>query len=337
MNQPKALEKAPAPKQTVNQLVLSQRAQIQMALPKHMSPDRMLRIAMTEIRKNPELGVCDPMSFLGAIIQASQLGLEPGSALGHAFLVPFNNKKKGVKEVQLITGFKGFIELARRSGQVSSLSARLVHEKDTFKFEYGDDEKITHVPTSEAAHGPITWCYAIARFKDGGVQREVMSRAQLEEHKGRYSKGNPVWDTDFDEMCRKTLIRRIAKYLPLSPELVRAIELDDTSSVGEGQANWSVLDASYEPAAQQLDAAKVSEAQNTAEPGDVHNTPAAKAAERKISLDLFEKTVKAARSSKIDVEKVIGCKINEVMLAPNVEFVYGKVDLLTIALEDLPK
>lgn len=245
------------PANDVNSIMLSQRKQIEMALPKHMSPDRMLRIALTEIRKNPELGLCDPLSFLGAVVQCAQIGLEPGSGLGHAYLIPFNNRKKNIKEVVFITGYRGKIELARRSGQVTMISARIVHEKDKFEFAYGDDERITHVPSADADPGRITWCYAIAKLKDGSVQREVMSRAELDAHKERFSKGNPVWNSDFPEMCRKTLIHRVSKYLPQSPEMAMANEKEEALVVGESQRNWDVLDASYEPKAIEHDPEKI--------------------------------------------------------------------------------
>src|SRR5699024_349340 len=112
----------------------SMKEQLAAALPRHMTAERMIRIATTEIRKVPALGNCDTMSFVSAIVQCSQLGLEPGSALGHAYLLPFGNKneKSGKKNVQLIIGYRGMIDLARRSGQIASLSARVVREGDEF-------------------------------------------------------------------------------------------------------------------------------------------------------------------------------------------------------------
>ncbi|EHL7675887.1 recombinase RecT, partial [Escherichia coli] len=135
----------------------SMKEQLAAALPRHMTAERMIRIATTEIRKVPALGNCDTMSFVSAIVQCSQLGLEPGSALGHAYLLPFGNKneKSGKKNVQLIIGYRGMIDLARRSGQIASLSARVVREGDEFSFEFGLDEKLIHRP-GENEDAPVT-------------------------------------------------------------------------------------------------------------------------------------------------------------------------------------
>lgn len=207
----------------------------------------MARIAMTELSKNPELALCDAVSFLGAIIQCSQLGLEPGSGLGHAYLIPFNNRKRGIKEVVFIPGYRGLIDLMRRSGRVLSISATAVHEKDEFEFIRGDGEKITHKTFRGPDPGPITDVYSIARLINDGIEREAMTFEQIEQHRERFSHGNPVWKSDWEEMAKKTVIRRIAKRLPLSPELAAALAKDDDHATGHGQANWSVLDASYEP------------------------------------------------------------------------------------------
>lgn len=221
---------------TVQGLLESQKKQIALALPSHMKPDRMLRIALTEIRKNPALGECDPLSFLGAIIQSAQLGLEPGNALGHAYLVPYWNKKKGIREVQLIPGYRGFIDLARRSGQIMSISARVVHENDLFEYEYGLEEKLKHVPAKEDA-GELVSAYAVAKLKDGGYQFEIMSRDQID----AISTGTEIWRQHYDEMARKTVVRRLFKYLPVSIELAHAFELADREETGESQDNERIL------------------------------------------------------------------------------------------------
>jgi recombination protein RecT len=232
----------------IRSLMESQKAQILAALPKHMSPDRMLRIALTELRRVPKLASCDPLSFMGAIVQAAQLGLEPGSGLGHAFLIPFYNSKRGITECNLLAGYRGLIELARRSGRIDSISARCVYAKDKFAFAYGDDEKIIHEPyTGPEERGAVTFAYAIARIKGSSVpQREVMSFSQIDEVRRKHGKGNPVWADHFDEMARKTVVRRLCKYLPQSPELASVIALDDTAEA-TGQGNWNIIDASYTP------------------------------------------------------------------------------------------
>lgn len=233
---------------TIVALMEKMKGEITRALPRHVTPDRFMRVCLTEIRKNPKLMQCEPMSFIGAIVQCSQLGLEPGSGLGHAYLIPFRNNNKNITECVFVPGFKGYIDLARRSGKITSIAARLVHEKDQFSYAYGDDEKIVHIPSNDPDPGRITYVYAIAKFKDGGdPQREVMTRAQIDKVYKKYVGKNPLWDEHFDEMARKTAIRRLAKYLPLSPEMSQAIEADD-SAFEAGQANWGVIDMDYEPA-----------------------------------------------------------------------------------------
>ncbi len=217
------------------------------ALPRHMTAERMIRIATTEIRKVPALGNCDTMSFVSAIVQCSQLGLEPGSALGHAYLLPFGNKneKSGKKNVQLIIGYRGMIDLARRSGQIASLSARVVREGDEFNFEFGLDEKLIHRP-GENEDAPVTHVYAVARLKDGGTQFEVMTRKQIELVRSQSKAGNNgPWVTHWEEMAKKTAIRRLFKYLPVSIEIQRAVSMDEKEPLTIDPADSSVLTGEY--------------------------------------------------------------------------------------------
>lgn len=201
--------------------------QIAKALPKHLTPDRMARIAMTELRKIPRLLACNPESFCGAIMACSQLGLEPGGSLGHIYLIPFG------KEVQVILGYKGMIELARRSGQIISLSAHEVHENDVFEFEYGLTEKLRHVPSLDD-RGKLRAVYAVAHFVGGGHQIEVMSKSDVDKIRARSKSGNSgPWSTDFSEMAKKTVVRKLFKYLPVSIEkLQMASALDEQADMG---------------------------------------------------------------------------------------------------------
>lgn len=225
--------------QGTNQSVLSViqspqfKSQLAAALPKHMTPDRMARVFLTELRKTPGLVNCDRASLLGAIVQCSQLGLEPGNNLGHAYLLPYG------KECTLIIGYKGLIELARRSGQIISINAREVRENDTFELEYGIDEKLRHIP-AESERGNLRGFYAIARLKDGGHQFEYMTIPEIDKikdtSKSSKSKMSP-WNDYYEEMAKKTVIRRLFKYLPVSIEIQRAITLDEQADAG-AQKNY---------------------------------------------------------------------------------------------------
>ena len=221
------------------------KAQMALALPKHMTSDRLARIALTEIRKVPTLAKCDQTSFLGAIMQCAQLGLEPGGALGHAYLLPFENRKKGITEVQFIVGYRGMIDLARRSGQIVSLTARTVHENDEFSYQYGLSEDLKHVPAT-GERGALQYVYAVAKLKDGGVQFEVMSRSDVDKVRAQSKAGNyGPWQTHYDEMAKKTVIRRLFKYLPVSIELATAVTMDEKADAGVDQDNSAILTGEY--------------------------------------------------------------------------------------------
>lgn len=224
-------------------------AQLSFALPKAMTPERLVRIVTTECRKTPALLNCNPESFLGAVLQCAQLGLEPGGALGHCYLLPFGNgkAKDGRPNAQLIIGYRGMIDLARRSGQIVSICAYTVHEKDHFEWRLGLDPDIQHVPSPEADRGKMTYVYAVAKLKGGGVQFEVMSRAEVEKVRKQSKAGSSgPWVTHFDEMAKKTVIRRLFKYLPVSIEAARAVEVDERADRGEAVTPQDFIDVAYE-------------------------------------------------------------------------------------------
>jgi len=214
------------------------RKQIGMALPKHMTPDRMVRIALTELRKVPQLLNCDRASLFGAIVQCSQLGLEPGNSLGHAYLLPYG------KECNLIIGYKGLIELARRSGQIVSISAREVRENDEFVIEYGLEEKLLHKPYHKE-RGELVGFYAIARLKEGGHQFEYLTVSEINKikdtSKSAKSRMSP-WNDYYEEMAKKTVIRRLFKYLPVSVEIQQAVTLDEQADAGVQKHSFDMGD-----------------------------------------------------------------------------------------------
>jgi recombination protein RecT len=209
------------------------KGEIARALPRHLNPDRMCRIALTEFRKNPKLAECDPRSVFAAIIIASQLGLEPG-VLGQAYLIPYKS------ECQLIPGYQGLIDLVRRSGMVQRIEAHVVRHGDKFTYKTGLHTVLEHEPQLEGTPGALRLVYAVAELKDGGYHVEVMTEDQITKIRDRsqsvinakkYGKTTP-WDTDTEEMWRKTVLRRICKFLPKSPEIATAISLDDAAAQG---------------------------------------------------------------------------------------------------------
>ena len=223
------------------------KSQMSLALPKSLNADRLTRIVMTECRKTPDLLNCNAESFFGAVLQCAQLGLEPGSSLGHCYLIPFNKQAPdGKPTCQLIIGYRGMIDLARRSGQILSLFAYCVHEQDQFSYRLGLDPDIEHIPAASADRGKVTHVYAVAKLKDGGTQFEVMSRAEIEKVRGSSKAGKSgPWANHWDEMAKKTVIRRLFKYLPVSIEAVRAVEVDEKTDRGEATTTQDFLDGEY--------------------------------------------------------------------------------------------
>ena len=226
------------------------KVQIEAGLPTHVDAARFFRVVCTTVQQNPKLLDCTRESLLGRLMQCAQLGLEPDGLLGHAHLVPFNNKGKDGKwrlEVQLIIGYKGLIKLARQSGEVTGVDARVVYEKDYFDYEYGINERLVHRPymTQDAEDendtpGPVKAVYAIFRVKEGNPHFEVMSVQQIEKIRKKAMKGDresPAWVEFWDWMAKKTVIRQTAKLSPASVEdkMARAIALDERAEAGLSQ------------------------------------------------------------------------------------------------------
>jgi len=211
--------------------------QMLLALPKHLTPERMFRVAMTAVQRTPELLECDPRSLAGAVLQASQLGLEPDGVLGAAYLIPFRNGKTGKREVQFLPGYKGLITLARRSGEISSIDARVVREGDKFKYAFGLNPVLEHVPAEHDGEAkPVTHAYAVIRLKDGGYQFDVLTVAEIKAIQAQSRAGTSgPWQTHFAEMAKKTALRRALKLAPMSVEAQRAVALDELAEAGVPQ------------------------------------------------------------------------------------------------------
>ncbi len=225
--------------------------QIAHALPRHITPDRMIRLALTTFSRNPDLAKCDLRSIMGCIIQASQLGLEFDGVLGQAYMVPFYNNRKKQREAQLIVGYKGFLSLARRSGEVSAFFAHVVHQNDVFKFAYGTRSNLEHVPLLANRGDPIA-VYAVVALKDpiGASDFEVIGWEEILKWQGKYASKSQngemygPWVDHLEEMAKKTAIRRLAKRVPVSVEIQRAASLDEYGETGQEQRLSALVDAS---------------------------------------------------------------------------------------------
>ena len=215
--------------QTIKDYINAMSGEIAKALPQVMTPERFTRIALSAVSNTPKLGNCTPQSFLGAMMNAAQLGLEPNTPLGQAYLIPFENRKKGVTECQFQIGYKGLIDLAYRSGEVKMIDAQTVYENDEFEYELGMDPVLKHKPARTNRGNPI-YFYATFKLTNGGQGFQVMSIEDVQEHAKKYSKtyNNGPWQTNFEEMAKKTVLKKLLKYAPLKTEFVKQVTSDET-------------------------------------------------------------------------------------------------------------
>jgi recombination protein RecT len=219
------------------------KTEIARALPKHLNPDRMGRIALTAFRRNPALGKCDPRSVFAAVIQASQLGLEPDT-LGQAYLIPYKT------ECTFVPGWKGLVDLVNRAGRATVWSGA-VFEGDEFDYALGDRPFLTHRPGDEDDEAKLTHVYAIGRVK-GSDQAiiEVWSKAKCLKHRDRYNKvgGRHYSFQHFEMYARKLVVLQVLKYLPSSAELAIATELSHAAETGsQGLTVKDAIDGTWAP------------------------------------------------------------------------------------------
>jgi recombination protein RecT len=220
------------------------RKQLEMVLPKHLTPDRLLRVTMTAIQQNPKLLDCTPTSLAGAVLTAAELGLEINHRIGLAYLVPYWHSKKKVFEAQLIPGYRGLINLARRSGKVTKVSAQVVYENDEFDIAFGLSEKLEHKPLLRGDRGEAIGAYAVFHFVDEWGEpffdylpaHDILKIARRSAtYDSKTDSWTGPWNTDREEMFKKTVIRRASKMCPMSVEDQLASSLDDRFHAGESQ------------------------------------------------------------------------------------------------------
>jgi recombination protein RecT len=229
--------------------------QLTMALPKHVKAEHLIRVVLTEISKTPKLLDCTQESMVGALMHAAQLGLDVGGVLGQSYLVPFKNRKKGgALEVQLIPGYKGLVKLAYQSGEVGAIRARVVRARDEFHYEYGIDEVLIHKPYRGPDPGALVAVYAVARIK--GLEESqfvVLEKWEVDAIRNDFSKSadNGPWVTDYEEMAKKSAVRRLCKLLPQSVEndaLAKAVATDERAQAGLEPDYENAIDVNVVPA-----------------------------------------------------------------------------------------
>lgn len=233
-------------------LLEKHKGQIANALPKHMTPERMIRVALSAVSGNSLLMKCRPISLAACIVQSSILGLEPNSLLGEAYLIPFWNKNadngpgkaKGAYDCQLMPGYLGLVKLARNSGQLAMIDAQPVFANDEFNFSKGSDTYWVHTWARTGDRGELDGYWAGYVLKDGSKNFEYMTVEQIERHRDKFSKGaydkdgnlQGPWQAAPDWMYRKTVLRQLIKLMPKSVELASALALDERQDVGVAQA-----------------------------------------------------------------------------------------------------
>jgi len=235
---------------TVKKFFEANRGTLEALLPKHFDSERMLKLALGALRTTPKLAGASLSSLLGSVVTCAQLGLEPNTPLGHAYLLPFEKREKRGGEwvtveiqVQVIIGYKGMLDLARRSGQIVSIAAHEVCEGDDFRFAYGLEEELVHRPAMKN-RGAVIGFYAVAKLQGGGYSFEFMSTDEVNHirdkaaEKNRAKKdgqGRPIitgtWADNYVEMGRKTVLRRLFKYLPISIESLAFANAIDGNAV----------------------------------------------------------------------------------------------------------
>lgn len=208
----------------MNQLLIKMGKEIESALPKQISSERFRRVALSAFSGNKKLQECTPTSFLAAMMQSAQLGLEPNTPLGQAYLIPYG------KQVQFQIGYKGMLELAQRSGQFKSIYAHVVYEKDHFEIEYGLDQVLKHKPFLKGERGEAVGYYAVYHLTNGGEGFVYMTKLDVLNFAQEKSKtfSNGPWQTDFDAMAKKTVIKQLLKYAPMSIEIQKVLSMDET-------------------------------------------------------------------------------------------------------------
>lgn len=225
----KAEQTEAAPEQsgpTLRQNIERMSSEIGRALPSHISTERFTRIALTLVRQNPQLLQCSQQSVLGALMLAAQHGLEPGP-LGLSYIIPRWNKKTSSYEANFQIGYKGILELARRSGQVAMIDAEVVGANDEFHYEKGLNPTLKHIPSDDDPGKPVR-VWAAATFTNGGSAFKVLSVPKVEEYRQRSQSPNAgPWKTDWNAMACKTVLLRLAPFLPLSPEAHQVIAADE--------------------------------------------------------------------------------------------------------------
>lgn len=222
---------------SVQALLDQNKNQFQLVLPKTLSLDRFLRIALSNVTRNPKLLQCEQKSFLRSLLDLASLGLEPGGPLQQAHLAPFWNGQRNQYECQSIIDYKGYVALAHRSKEVGRITAHIIYEKEPWEFSEGD--VVIHKPLPPSQRGEKRVMVYAKAFDRSGIliaqeylwaeEVEEIKRKSLENKKNKES--NP-WNTNEEAMWRKSPVRKLAKWMPMSSEMQKAAIIEEYREQG---------------------------------------------------------------------------------------------------------
>lgn len=225
-------------RETVRGLLAKQREEFGRALTNRIDPDYFIRVALTAINKQPLLLQCTQESLLACLMDCAQLGLEPDSVRGLAYLIPFNDSKRGMI-CTLVVGYKGLIDLAYKHPKVKAIRWFTVRKGDRFDYVEGLQPRLVHVPCDEEEPGELTHAYGIGELDNGGQTWVVLNKRQIMKAKASSRSANSSyspWTTHEEAMWAKTAMRRLADRLPKSRELAEALSKDDDEQVIDVQS-----------------------------------------------------------------------------------------------------
>lgn len=275
--------------QTVNKMLAKNRAAILATLPQGFNLDRMCRTLINAISTTPQIAECTPASIFLSSVRAFSLGIEPNGALQEGYLVPYWNSKKACEEAQFMPGYRGLIALARRSGEIATIYARTVHEKDTFEVVEGTKREIIHKPDYTQSRGDYVCFYAVFILKSGEVDFEVMTVAEIDAIRARSkAEKNGPWVTDYDEMAKKTVLRRLLKRAPMSVELASSVNLDNKAAMGDFDGKDDIIDIAGLDLSDAQTSADIQQKVNADRTAELREQIAAKAAQaQKVNDDTY--------------------------------------------------
>ena len=245
---------------SIEDMIKAMAPEIKNALPEVMKPERFTRMALSTLNNNPKLRDCSQITFLAAMMNAAQLGLEPNTPLGQAYLIPYRNH--GKMECQFQLGYKGLIDLVYRNPNIQTVQAQCVYENDEFDYELGLEPKLVHKPAL-TERGKLILVYALWKAENGGYGFEVMSKDDIDTHARKYSQSysstSSPWKSNYEEMAKKTVIKKCLKYAPLRSDMLRAVSTDETIkssiSVDMSEVAPNEVEGEYEEMEQQAETA----------------------------------------------------------------------------------